>query len=120
MKNVTLDVRSRAAVFADVSRAWKSGKADDSARISFSNPQLLLKVIGGKRLDLIEAMCGAGPLTIREAAKLVGRDVKAVHTDITALVKAGILKQQDKGVEFPYQSIRVEFTVKPSELRKAG
>ena len=52
------------------------------------------------------------------AAKLVGRDVKAVHTDITALVKAGILKQQDKGVEFPYLSIRVEFTVKPSERRK--
>jgi predicted transcriptional regulator len=48
------------------------------------------------------------------AAKLVGRDVKAVHTDITALVKAGILKQQDKGVEFPYLSIRVEFTMKPS------
>ena len=117
MKNVTLDVRSRAAVFADVSRVWK---ADDSARISFANPRLLLKVIGGKRLDLIEAMCGAGPLTIREAAKLVGRDVKAVHTDITALVKAAILKQEDKGVEFPSQSIRVEFTVKPSELRKAG
>jgi hypothetical protein len=35
------------------------------------------------------------------AAKLVGRDVKAVHTDTTALVKAGTLKQEDKGVEFP-------------------
>jgi predicted transcriptional regulator len=65
-------------------------------------------------------MCGAGPLTIRQAAKLVARDVKAVHSDITALVKAGILRREDKGVEFPYDAVKVEFVLKASEMRKGG
>jgi predicted transcriptional regulator len=120
MRTVTLDVRSRASALADVGRTWKAGKAQESPRISFPTPQLLLKVLGGKRLGLVEAMCGAGPLTIREAAKLVGRDVKAVHSDITALVKAGILSRENKGVEFPYDAVKVEFVLKASEMRKVG
>jgi predicted transcriptional regulator len=96
MNTVTLDVRSRAEAMAEVKRVWKAGEAQKTARISFPTPQLLLKVLSAKRLELVEAMCGAGPVTIREAAKLVRRDVKAVHSDITALVKAGILNREDK------------------------
>ena len=47
-----------------------------SPRISFESPALLFKVLTGKRWKLLNALTGAGPLTIREAARRVARDVK--------------------------------------------
>src|SRR5580692_3617453 len=86
MKTVTLDVRSRAEVLADVGKVWKSGKAQKTARISFATPELLWKVLTAKRWELLKALCGSGPVSIREAARRVNRDVKAVHADVTALL----------------------------------
>ena len=54
-------------------------------------------------------LCGAGPISIRQAARLVGRDVKAVHSDVTALVSAGLIIRTDRAIEFPYDAIKVEF-----------
>jgi predicted transcriptional regulator len=55
-------------------------------------------------------LSGAGPVSIREAARRVGRDVKAVHGDVTALVKAGLLDRvEGGGVVFPYEAVKVEF-----------
>jgi predicted transcriptional regulator len=112
MKTVTLDVRSRAEALADVARAWKSGKAEKSARISFSTPELLWRVLTAKRWKLLKALCGKGVVTIREAARLVDRDVKAVHGDVTALIKAGILNREDKGIVFPFEAVKVEFLLR--------
>ena len=40
----------------------------------------------------------------------VGRDVKAVHADVTALLLAGVLDRTESGqVEFPYEAVKVEF-----------
>jgi predicted transcriptional regulator len=38
-------------------------------------------------------MTGAGPIAIREVARRVHRDVKSVHGDIQALLKAGVLER---------------------------
>jgi predicted transcriptional regulator len=40
----------------------------------------------------------------------VGRDVKAVHGDVTALLEAGLLDRTPDGrIEFPYDAVKVEF-----------
>jgi predicted transcriptional regulator len=110
MKIVTLDVRSRAEVLADVGKVWKSGKAQKTARISFATPELLWKVLTAKRWELLKALCGSGPVSIREAARRVDRDVKAVHADVTALLNAGVLDRAEQGgIVFPYEAVRVEF-----------
>jgi predicted transcriptional regulator len=109
MKTVTLDVQSPTAAMSDFVRAWKSGKGAKSARISFASPELLWKVLTARRWELLKTLCGAGPVSIREAARRVGRDVKAVHGDIAALLAAGLLQRSRRGVEFPYQAIKVEF-----------
>jgi predicted transcriptional regulator len=58
----------------------------------------------------LKALCGAGPVSIRESARRVGRDVKAVHGDVTALLDAGILRRVPDGrIEFPYEAVKVEF-----------
>ena len=110
MKTVTLDVRDSSESMADFVRAWKAGKSEKSVRISFATPELLWKVLTAKRWELLKVLCGAGPVSIREAARRVGRDVKAVHSDITALRNAGVLdRAEGGGVVFPFDAVKVEF-----------
>jgi predicted transcriptional regulator len=110
VKTVTLDVRAPNESMAEFVRAWKTGKAERAARISFATPELLWKVLTAKRWELLKAMCGAGPMSIREAARRVERDVKAVHGDITALLNAGVLDRVEDGrVIFPFDAVKVEF-----------
>ncbi len=110
MKTVTLEVRSPEEGMHEFVQAWKSGKSQRSARIGFATPELLWKVLSAKRWELLKVLCGAGPVSIREAARRVERDVKAVHSDVTALLSAGLLNRTDTGnIEFPYEAVKVEF-----------
>ena len=110
MKTVILDVRTPADSIADFARVWKTGKPKRSARISFATPELLWKVLTAKRWELLKALCGAGPVSVREAARRVGRDVKAVHGDVTALLNAGVLdRAEGGGIVFPYEAVKIEF-----------
>jgi predicted transcriptional regulator len=110
MRTVILDVRAPADSLSDFARVWKSGKPEKSARISFATPELLWKVLSAKRWELLKALCGAGPVSVREAARRVGRDVKAVHGDLTALLNAGVLERAEGGgIVFPYEAVKIEF-----------
>ncbi len=110
MKTVTLDVRTPVASMGDFVQAWKTGKSQKTARISFATPELLWQVLTAKRWELLKALCGAGPVSIREAARRVGRDVKAVHGDVIALLSAGILDRTGEGsIVFPFEAVKVEF-----------
>ena len=112
MKTVTIDVRPLTDTLGDFSQAWKSGKPT-APRISFETPELLFKVLSGKRWELLNTMTGAGAMSIREAARRVERDVKAVHGDVTALLNAGLLSKTDDGmIVFPYDAIHVDFMLK--------
>lgn len=112
MKTVTIDVRPLTGTLGDFTQAWKSGKPS-APRISFESPELLFKTLSGKRWELLNAMTGAGPMSIREAARRVERDLKAVHGDVTALINAGILSKTDDGmIVFPYDAIHVDFMLK--------
>jgi predicted transcriptional regulator len=112
-KTVVLDVKTAAETFAEVSKVVKSGRAEREARISFASPELLWEVLTLKRWELIKSMCGAGSVSIREAARRVGRDVKAVHGDVHALLQAGILRRGEDGkIEFPFDAVKVEFLLR--------
>ena len=112
MKTVTLDVRAPSESVAEFASAWRTGKPERSARISFASPELLWKVLTAKRWELLKVLCGAGPVSIREAARRVNRDVKAVHSDVTALLSAGVLdRAEGGGILFPYEAVKVEFSL---------
>jgi predicted transcriptional regulator len=78
-------------------------------RISFLSVEQMWKVLSPKRAMILEAMSGHGPMSIREVARRVQRDVKAVHGDVTALINAGVLDRQDGLVVFPYDGVHVDF-----------
>lgn len=107
MKTVTLQVATLEEV-KQRSRAAFAGKKQGS-RISFATPELLFRLLTAKRWELIRALAGAGPLTIRAAARRVNRDVKAVHGDVQTLLKAGVLqKTADGRIVFPFNAIHVD------------
>ena len=112
MNTVIIDVRSLADNLADFAAAWKTGQAS-GPRISFESSEALWKTLTAKRWQLLKVLTGAGPVSIREAARRVGRDVKAVHGDVHALLNAGLLdKTEDGKIVFPYDAIHVDFMVK--------
>ena len=111
MKTVTLEVASREDVTRRALAAFKGTK--QQARISFATPELLWKVLTAKRWELLKVMAGQGAMTIREAARRIGRDVKAVHGDVRALLNAGMLEKTGDGrIAFRFDAVRVDFTLR--------
>jgi predicted transcriptional regulator len=107
---VTLSVASRDEVTRRALAVF-AGEAQ-GRHISFASVELLWRVLTRKRWELLKAMTGQGPMTLRAAARRVGRDVKAVHGDVHALLDAGVLDRTEDGlIVFPYDAVRVDFTL---------
>ena len=111
MRTVHIGVSSLGEQMARAKAAFK-GKPQGE-HISFASFDLMHRMLTPNRWDILRAMMGRGEVGVRELARLIGRDVKAVHTDITALVKAGLIdRSEGGGVVFTYDAIHVEFVVK--------
>jgi predicted transcriptional regulator len=108
MNTVKLEVCSREETNRRFLRAFE-GEVQEPV-ISFESASLLFKVLTQKRWELLRVMESAGPASIREIARRAGRDVKAVHGDVQALLKAGVIdKTGDGKIVFPYDAIHVDF-----------
>lgn len=108
MRTVTLSVGTREGITRRAIEAF-SGKRR-GAHISFASADLVWKVLTAKRWELLKAMAGGNAMTLREVARRVERDVKAVHGDVHALLAAGILRKNEDGkIEFPYDAVHVDF-----------
>ena len=111
MKTVTLQVASLDDVKARARAAFRGHR--QGTRITFASPELLFKLMTARRWEIIRTMTGAGPLTIREVARRVGRDVKAVHGDVHALLGCGVLHKTEAGkIVFPFDAVRVDVTLR--------
>jgi len=111
MGSVTITVDSTESFKQRVKAAF-SGKRQEQ-RISFESFELLWRVLAPNRMALVQTLAGAGPVTLREAARRVGRDVRAVHSDVHMLLRAGVLRKDDEGrIEFPYTGVHVDFMLK--------
>lgn len=78
-------------------------------RISFLSVEQMWKTLSPKRAEILRLMTGQEAMAIREVARRAGRDVKAVHGDVQALLAVGMIKREGKGVRFPYDAIHVDF-----------
>lgn len=115
MKTITIRVEEMGDFTADVLSAFRSAKEGTCISgdvISFPDWQLMHKILSPNRMNILMAMSGAGELTIREIASMTGRDVKGVHTDVTALLSNGLLEKGERGTVFPYDDIHFDFTLR--------
>ena len=94
--------------------AWKSGRVQEPVAIlSFNSPAQLFSVISPKRWELIEQLQKLGPSSQRGLARTLGRDIKRVHEDLSALMAWGLVENDDEGKVFvPYDEIEADFSLK--------
>lgn len=116
MKTAVIEINSdwKAALKAGakgVRQAAKSGRAQQ-ATFSYTSPELLFSEISPKRWGVLEALSGAGEISLREAARRLGRDVKSVHRDVHALLEIGLLEKTESGkIVCPFDKVHVDFTL---------
>lgn len=80
--------------------------------VSFPTPEALWKTLTLKRWEIIREMTGSGAMAIRELARRLDRDVRAVHADVHALLACGVLdKTADGKIVFPYDAVHVDFVM---------
>lgn len=89
-------------------------------RIAFVSYELMYKMLTPKRMELLQAMMGQGPLGVRELARRVKRDVANVHADIEALAKGGVINRIGDKVEFPYDNAHLDLRVAPEAASQAA
>ncbi len=108
MRTVTIGVASKERARERLAAAF-SGRSQGGPRLTFASHGMMWRVLTPNRWAVLEAMTGAGPLALREIA----RGVKGVHTDVHALLEAGVINRTEAGAfEFPYDAVRVDFTLK--------
>jgi len=70
---------------------------DTTPTLSFASYEELLGAITPTVLDLIEVIRREEPASINEAARIVERDVKNVHEELTRLARLGIVYFEEEG-----------------------
>lgn len=77
--------------------------------LNFETPAQFFGQLSEKRWAIVRAAQGKGEMSVRELARVVGRDVKRVHDDIVILADLGLLERTDSGgVTCPYSSIHID------------
>jgi predicted transcriptional regulator len=115
MKTFSIRIQSLDDAFAETARVWKAAdagkKAKASSGVGFATYDDMHRILTPKRLEIVLALAGNTPMSIREVARRVGRDFKGVHSDVVALANAGIINRTEEGVSFPYDRLHFEFDV---------
>ena len=80
--------------------------------LSFASIGLLWRTMTPRRWEILRAMTGREPMSVRGIARAVERVLKTTHSDVHALLDDGILEKTDNGrVVFPYDAVHVDFTI---------
>ena len=112
-KTLYVRVSAREDALDRFEAAWHlaSGRAvpEPLSVLSFADLPLLMKNISPARWELLKRLKKAGPSTIFGLAKLLERDYKNVHTDVSRLLELNLLEKNPEGqVSVPWQAVRAE------------
>lgn len=81
--------------------------------LNFESPGQFFGQLTEKRWEIVRAAQGQGELSVRELARIVGRDVKRVHEDVVILAGLGLLERTEGGgVVCPYLSMHIDMYLK--------
>ena len=89
----------------------KEGKYQGET-LNFETPGAFFSRLSERRWAMLTELQGAGSVGVRELARRLGRDVKRVHEDATALVELGLIERAESGALLcPYADIHVDMHV---------
>ena len=80
-------------------RAAEAGEelADDEPTLNFDSYRTLSRFLSDRNLELLETISRDHPESIREAARLVDRDYREVHRNLTELEDLGLIDFEGGG-----------------------
>ena len=108
MTALKINVASNEAVISDILNGVDAG----TSVYSFSTYEDLHRTLTPKRIAIIDAMAGKGVVPMREVARLVGRDFKGVHTDLSALLNIGLIDRDPSGgVILPFDELHIDISL---------
>jgi predicted transcriptional regulator len=112
MKTLRIRVESFEEAIAQAIHAVKAGVEAKEALYTFLTYEDLHRTLTPKRTAILDAMAGKGALSMREVARLVRRDFKGVHTDLTAMRLVGLIDRDPSGgVILPYDELHIDITL---------
>ena len=105
MTNNTLivTVESIGEVQHRTAEAFEEALSDDSSttdaprRLSFETTDQLAQVFTPRAIDLLQVIAQDEPASIREAARLVNRDIKQVSANLERLEEYSVVEFEDEG-----------------------
>lgn len=113
MRTITIGVWSLDEVRQRVAGATMD--APQHRHVGFASAGLMWGKLSQKRWDILQLMVGQDAMSIRELARRLGRDVKAVHGDVQVLIEANLVEKSSDGkIVFPYDKIDVRFSILPA------
>lgn len=89
------------AVFDDLAErfaALDAGEVPDSVyEVVLQREEDVTRLLRPGNLELLRTIARSEPASIRETARLVGRDIRQVHDDITDLERMNLLRFENEG-----------------------
>lgn len=108
MSTLTIEVASEEETLAQAIAAIERNEPQPP-RYLFCSQEDLLDTLTGNRWAILKTLTGAGPIGVRELARRVGRDVRAVHADAQRLASIGLIdKTRDGKLHFPHDGVHIE------------
>lgn len=95
-------------------RAGKGAARGAEVKLTFESLPVLLSNLTPARWTLLEQLRRAGPLSINELARRLGRHYKNVHTDVSRLIELGLIERRAD------QRIAVVWDIVAAEMRLAA
>jgi predicted transcriptional regulator len=94
-----------------IERLVEGEPVDRPVTVRFPNESRLTEVFNERTYTLIRVIRDETPESIRETARIVGRDVKNVHEELTTLEALGVIEFEAEGRAkrpvFPYDDLVV-------------
>ncbi len=97
--------------FVDAWHRAKRGKKFQERHLAFESWNALARVLTGKRMELLHYVRRHKVTSIRALAKALRRDYSNVHTDVQALMTAGLLDTDADGVRADYDTIETKIAI---------
>jgi predicted transcriptional regulator len=86
-----------ANVTDDIESLERDEPVDSAPTLAFTSYDDLMGTLTPRVLELIEAIRREGPSSINETARVVDRDVKNVHEELTRLARLGVVLFEEEG-----------------------
>ena len=108
--HIGVDLETEAAAIKDALRRHEAGETVREHHITFESFEGMARILTPKRLEILRHLHRNPTVSIRALAGALGRDYRNVHLDVTALVEAGLIDDED-GLRVEYDDVEMKMAL---------